>query len=95
MPAVAAELLREMVPDNDHRHYPAAREWPVAGCVGARPPRVGFKKGLNRLAWDLRYDGSVVFPGMIMWAATPQRGQPWFVKAERAGCVLGRAIGKG
>ena len=37
-------------------------------------PRVGFKKGLNRLKWDLRYEGSVVFPGMIMWAATPQRG---------------------
>ena len=37
-------------------------------------PRVTFKKGLNRLNWDLRYEGSVVFPGMIMWAATPQRG---------------------
>jgi hypothetical protein len=37
-------------------------------------PRVSFKKGLNRLAWDLRYEGSVVFPGMIMWAAAPQRG---------------------
>ena len=37
-------------------------------------PRVSFKKGLNRLNWDLRYEGSVVFPGMIMWAATPQRG---------------------
>jgi hypothetical protein len=37
-------------------------------------PRVSFKKGLNRLNWDLRYEGSDVFPGMIMWAATPQRG---------------------
>ena len=37
-------------------------------------PRVSFKKGLNRLNWDLRYEGSEVFPGMIMWAATPQRG---------------------
>jgi photosystem II stability/assembly factor-like uncharacterized protein len=37
-------------------------------------PRVSFKKGLNRLNWDLRYEGSVVFPGMIMWAAAPQRG---------------------
>jgi photosystem II stability/assembly factor-like uncharacterized protein len=37
-------------------------------------PRVSFKKGLNRLNWDLRYEGSVVFPGLIMWAATPQRG---------------------
>ena len=37
-------------------------------------PRVSFKKGLNRLNWDLRHEGSVVFPGMIMWAAAPQRG---------------------
>jgi photosystem II stability/assembly factor-like uncharacterized protein len=37
-------------------------------------PSVSFKKGLNRVSWDLRYEGSVVFPGMIMWAAAPQRG---------------------
>jgi photosystem II stability/assembly factor-like uncharacterized protein len=37
-------------------------------------PRVGFKKGFNRIAWDLRYDGAATFPGMIMWAAMPQRG---------------------
>jgi hypothetical protein len=37
-------------------------------------PTVSFKKGLNRVSWDLRYEGSVVFPGMIMWAAAPQRG---------------------
>jgi photosystem II stability/assembly factor-like uncharacterized protein len=37
-------------------------------------PTVSLKKGLNRVAWDLRYEGSVVFPGMIMWAAMPQRG---------------------
>jgi photosystem II stability/assembly factor-like uncharacterized protein len=37
-------------------------------------PKVSFKKGLNRVAWDLRCDGAVVFPGLIMWAALPQRG---------------------
>ncbi len=29
---------------------------------------------MNRFTWDMRYEGSVVFPGMIMWAAQPQRG---------------------
>jgi photosystem II stability/assembly factor-like uncharacterized protein len=41
---------------------------------GGPPPRVGVKKGMNRFTWDLRQDGAVVFPGMIMWAAQPQRG---------------------
>jgi photosystem II stability/assembly factor-like uncharacterized protein len=41
---------------------------------GPRPPRVGTRKGLNRFTWDLRHDGAVVFPGLIMWAAQPQRG---------------------
>ena len=29
---------------------------------------------MNRFTWDLRQEGAVVFPGMIMWAAQPQRG---------------------
>jgi hypothetical protein len=41
---------------------------------GGPPPRVGVKKGMNRFTWDLRQEGSTVFPGMIMWAARPQRG---------------------
>ena len=44
------------------------------GGFGYRPPRVTAKKGMNRFPWDLRQEGSVVFPGMIMWAAQPQRG---------------------
>jgi hypothetical protein len=36
--------------------------------------RVGVAKGMNRFTWDLRYEGATVFPGMIMWAAQPQRG---------------------
>jgi hypothetical protein len=44
------------------------------GFFGANPPRVGTRKGMNRFTWDLRQDGAVVFPGMIMWAAQPQRG---------------------
>ena len=39
-----------------------------------RPPAVGLKKGMNRFTWDMRYEGSTVFPGLIMWAAAPQRG---------------------
>jgi len=31
-------------------------------------------RGINRFTWDMRYEGAVVFPGMIMWAAQPARG---------------------
>ena len=41
---------------------------------GFRAPRVGTTQGMNRFTWDLRQQGAVVFPGMIMWAAQPQRG---------------------
>jgi hypothetical protein len=41
---------------------------------GGPPARVGVGKGMNRFTWDLRQEGAVVFPGMIMWAAQPQRG---------------------
>jgi photosystem II stability/assembly factor-like uncharacterized protein len=41
---------------------------------GGAPARVTTAKGINRFSWDMRYEGSVVFPGMIMWAAAPQRG---------------------
>jgi photosystem II stability/assembly factor-like uncharacterized protein len=44
------------------------------GGFGGAPPRVGVKKGMNRFTWDLRQQGAEVFPGMIMWAAAPQRG---------------------
>ena len=42
--------------------------------VRPAPARVGVSKGMNRFTWDLRYEGATVFPGMIMWAAQPQRG---------------------
>ena len=41
---------------------------------GGGPPRVPTSRGINRFTWDMRYEGAVVFPGMIMWAAQPQRG---------------------
>jgi photosystem II stability/assembly factor-like uncharacterized protein len=41
---------------------------------GGGPPRVATAQGINRFSWDMRYEGSTVFPGMIMWAAAPQRG---------------------
>jgi photosystem II stability/assembly factor-like uncharacterized protein len=40
----------------------------------AQAARVTTAKGINRFSWDMRYDGATVFPGMIMWAAQPQRG---------------------
>ncbi|MSO83655.1 MAG: glycosyl hydrolase, partial [Acidobacteria bacterium] len=38
------------------------------------PARVNTAQGINRFSWDMRYEGATVFPGMIMWAAAPQRG---------------------
>ena len=55
-------------------------EKPAAGgdddnpFFGGAPPRVPTARGINRFTWDMRYEGAVVFPGMIMWAAQPQRG---------------------
>jgi hypothetical protein len=50
-------------------------EQPRRGGFGQQPPpRVGVKKGMNRFVWDLRQQGAVTFPGMIMWAARPERG---------------------
>jgi photosystem II stability/assembly factor-like uncharacterized protein len=47
---------------------------PAAQFFGFRQPTVSVVKGMNRFTWDLRQDGAAVFPGMIMWAAQPQRG---------------------
>jgi photosystem II stability/assembly factor-like uncharacterized protein len=44
------------------------------GGFGPLPARVGVKKGMNRFTWDLRQEGATIFPGLIMWAAQPQRG---------------------
>ncbi len=49
---------------------PVAEENPF----NAGPPRVTTAQGINRFSWDMRYEGATVFPGMIMWAAAPQRG---------------------
>ncbi len=38
------------------------------GGGGGRQPRVTTDVGLNRFVWDLRYQESVRFPGMILWA---------------------------
>ena len=46
----------------------------TAAFFGMTPARVGVAKGMNRFTWDMRYEGATVFPGMIMWAAQPQRG---------------------
>lgn len=36
-----------------------------------RAPRPSRNVGLNRFAWDLRYEGATVFPGMVMWVGSP------------------------
>ncbi len=39
---------------------------------GPEPPTT--HAGLNRVEWDLRYPGAVVFDSMIIWSARPQTG---------------------
>jgi len=68
------QVIRSLKGDaKEPPHEMTAEERLMEMFIGPSP-RVSFKKGLNRLNWDLRYEGSEVFPGMIMWAATPQRG---------------------
>jgi hypothetical protein len=59
-------------PANDG--LPAGVDPEMAAFFGIGPVRIGTGKGMNRFTWDLRHEGAVVFPGMIMWAAQPQRG---------------------
>ena len=42
------------------------------GPPAPKPP--GMNKGLNIFNWDLRYPGSTVFKGLVMWSARPQSG---------------------
>jgi hypothetical protein len=58
----------------DSKPVPANPDGDGGGFFGGAPPRVGVKKGMNRFTWDMRFEGSTVFPGLIMWAAAPQRG---------------------
>lgn len=53
---------------------PAGVDPEMAAFFGLMPARVGLARGMNRFTWDMRYEGATVFPGMIMWAAQPQRG---------------------
>jgi photosystem II stability/assembly factor-like uncharacterized protein len=42
---------------------------------GQGPPRTRLTNaGLTRFAWDLRYPGATVFPGMILWGANAGQG---------------------
>jgi hypothetical protein len=42
---------------------------------GFHPPKPPTRKaGLNRFQWDLRYPGSVVFEGMVLWSAHAEAG---------------------
>ncbi len=60
--------------DDPNAGLPPGLDAETAAFFGIRPVKVGIAKGMNRFTWDMRYEGSVVFPDMIMWAAQPQRG---------------------
>jgi hypothetical protein len=69
----------------------------MAAFFGIGPVRIGTGKGMNRFTWDLRQEGAVVFPGMIMWAAQPQRGPasppgPYSVRVTANGETKTRAF---
>jgi hypothetical protein len=60
--------------DDPNKGLPPGVDPEAAAFFGILPARVGVAKGMNRFTWDMRYEGATVFPGMIMWAAQPQRG---------------------
>jgi len=68
------QVIRLLKGDAKNPPKPKTAEEQLIEMFIGPEPTVSFKKGLNRVSWDLRYEGSVVFPGMIMWAAAPQRG---------------------
>jgi hypothetical protein len=49
----------------------AAAPAPAAEGFSRRPPepKLPVGTGLNRLNWDMRYQGATEFPGLIMWSA--------------------------
>ena len=44
------------------------------GWWGASEPELATEAGLHSFNWNLRYPGSTSFPGIIMWAASPDIG---------------------
>lgn len=59
---------------NPNAGLPPGVDPDMAAFFGMGPARVGVAKGMNRFTWDMRFEGATVFPGLIMWAAAPQRG---------------------
>jgi len=49
---------------------------PAGGGGFGGPPQLppSTKAGMNRFTWNLRYPGSTVFPGMIIWSGNPANG---------------------
>ncbi|MFZ4561536.1 MAG: VPS10 domain-containing protein [Saprospiraceae bacterium] len=45
-----------------------------AASERGRPSPPSLNAGLNKFSWNLRYPGSTVFDGMIIWSARPQNG---------------------
>jgi hypothetical protein len=65
----AGTVLRSWEPDTTP---PARRDSLAAAGGGGRfgaPQMLPNAAGLNRLTWDLRSQGAVTFPGMILWGA--------------------------
>lgn len=60
--------------DDPNAGLPPGVDADTAAFFGIGRARVGVAQGMNRFTWDMRHEGAVVFPGMIMWAAQPQRG---------------------
>lgn len=58
--------------DTLKKERPLTDEEMYFGLLTLPPP--GFRAGLNKFRWDLRYGGATVFDGMILWSAIPQWG---------------------
>jgi photosystem II stability/assembly factor-like uncharacterized protein len=64
-------VLRTWVPDTTPpaRRDSARQGGGGGGGRGGGPPMLPDSAGFNRIAWDLRTEAFVTFPGMIMWGA--------------------------
>ncbi|HZU22081.1 MAG TPA: hypothetical protein VE998_04555 [Terriglobales bacterium] len=69
----AGNLVRSFT-SPEAKPKPAAEEQSEDEDFRPREPKVTTDPGLNRFVWDLRYAGSTVFPGMILWGARAEQG---------------------
>lgn len=59
-------------PEDDKKRESPSEGGEFGGGPPQAPPTTGA--GLNRFSWNLRYPGSTIFPGMVIWSGNPANG---------------------